>query len=102
MLCHQSDRVVQHGILVGVQLLRLNIGGQLQQLLLERGLALLSAGLDDAPGLVLGDVGALHTQHLGRAERLVEHVPCAQQRLGAVHVQDHARVGLRRHGEGDP
>ncbi len=31
-----------------------------------------------------------------------EHVALPQQRLGAVLVEDHARVGLRGHGEGDP
>ncbi len=33
---------------------------------------------------------------------LEEHVALAEQRLGAVLVEDHARVGLRGDGEGDP
>ena len=39
---------------------------------------------------------------LRRADRREEHVALAQQRLGAVLVEDHARVGLRGHRERDP
>ena len=102
MLGDQADRVLEHGVGVGVQRLRLDVGRRLQQLLLERRLGLAAAGVDDVARLGLGDVCALEALQLGRAERLVEHVALAQQRLGAAGVEDHARVGLRRDGERDP
>ena len=36
------------------------------------------------------------------ADRREEHVALAEQTLGAVLVEDHARVGLAGDGEGDP
>ena len=69
---------------------------------MELGLALPAPVLGELGDLALVDVRALDALQLRRAHRREQHVPCAQQRLGAVVVQDHTRVGLRGDGERDP
>ena len=58
--------------------------------------------LHDQRDLLLADVRALEALETDCAERLEEHVALAEQRLGPGLVEDDARVGLARHGEGDP
>ena len=62
---------------------------------------LLAPVLGDELHLARGDEGALHAQRARAPERVEEHVARAEQALGAALVEDHARVGLRGHGEGD-
>ena len=50
--------------------------------------------------LVLGDPGALHADRLRRAHRQEQPVALADQLVGARLVEDDARVGHARHGEG--
>ena len=68
--------------------------GRLEQRLVELLRALRAALLDDQRDLLLADVRALDALQPRRAERLEEHVALAEQRLRAVAVEDHARVGL--------
>ena len=56
----------------------------------------------DGLALVHVDEGAVHAHRQGPARLQVEHVAVAQQLLGAVHVQDGARIVLLDHPEGDP
>ena len=58
--------------------------------------------LGELEDLRLVDVGALDALQPRRADGREEHVALPEQRLGAVLVEDHARVGLGGHGEGDP
>ena len=67
----------------------------LEEVLLEVGLGLRAALLDDEADLVLADERALDALQLRRADRREEHVAHAEQRLGAVLVEDGAPVGLR-------
>jgi hypothetical protein len=74
----------------------------LQQVLAHLGLALRAPEVGDRRDLRLVDVRALDALELRRADGREEHVALAQQRLGAVLVEDHARVGLRGDRERDP
>ena len=65
-------------------------------------LALGARLLDDQRDLLLRHERALDALQPRGAERLEEHVALAEQAFGAVRVEDHARVRLRRDGEGDP
>ena len=102
------DRAVEQRVLVGVELAVLAVGAVGEDLRrVEEGrvdllLALHARLLDDERDLLLGHVGALDALQPRGAERLVEHVARAEQALGPVLVEDHARVGLRGDGEGDP
>ena len=103
VLGDEADRILEHRIVVGVQRSRVRgLRARLEQLLLERGLGLAAARGHDLRRLGLRDERALHALELGRPERLVEHVALAEERLGAVHVEDHARIRLGRDGECDP
>jgi hypothetical protein len=63
---------------------------------------LLAPEVGHVPDLALGDVRRMHAQRLGLAGGKIEHVAHAEEVLGAVHVEDGAAVGLRRHLERDP
>ena len=76
--------------------------GSLEERLVELLLALGAALLDDERDLLLADVRALDALEPRRAERLEQHVPLAQERLGAGLVEDDAAVRLARDGERDP
>ncbi len=69
---------------------------------MELRLALAAPGVGELLDLGLVDVGALDALQARRADRREQHVALAEQRLGAVLVEDHARVGLRGDGERDP
>ena len=95
------DRAVEQRVLVRVELAVVGVAvvGEhlrcLQEGLVDLLLALDAGLLDDQGDLVLGDERALDALEARGAERLVEHVALAEQALGAVRVEDHARVGLR-------
>ena len=74
-------------LLVGLRRLGLNL---LQQLLVELGLALLAPGLGQLGDLGLVDIGALDPLEPGGADRREQHVALAEQRFGAVVVEDPA------------
>ena len=74
----------------------------LEQVLAQLGLALARPEARERLDLRLVDVGALDALQPRGADRREEHVALAEQRLGAVLVEDHARVGLRADREGDP
>ena len=57
--------------------------------------------LDEPVDLGAGDQRALRTHRLRRVDREIEHVAAAEQAFRAAHVEDRARVDLRRHGERD-
>ena len=104
----QRDRVLEQRILVGVEVIRPPLPllrrrlDLLQQLLAQLGLALLAPEVRQLRDLWLVDVRALNALQARGADRAEQHVALPQQRLGAVLVEDHARVGLRAHREGDP
>ena len=75
---------------------------RLEQLLLELGLALAAPVLGEPLDLLLGDERALDARRARLAGRAEQHVALPEQRLGAVLVEDHARVGLRGDRERDP
>ena len=63
---------------------------------------LLSQELADRLDLVVRHPGAVDPHLLVGAGRDEDHVAAPEQRLGAVRVEDGARVDFRRHLEGDP
>ncbi len=58
--------------------------------------------LHEPVDLGAGDERALRTNRFRRIDRQVEHVAASEQPLRAVHVENHARIGLRAHRKGDP
>ena len=92
------DRALQQRVLVRVELNAVAVVlerlRQLEQRLVELLSPLGAALLDDQRDLLLADVRALEPLEPRGAERLEEHVPLAEQALGAGLVEDHARVGL--------
>ena len=103
----EPDRVGEQRILVGVELVarralrRLGLD-LLEQLLAQLRLALAAPLLGQLGDLRLVDVGALDALQARAADGAEQHVALPEQRLGAVLVEDHARVGLRGDREGDP
>ena len=98
----EADRVLEQGVLVGAEAVVGDAGGGLlvvldlvEQVLAQLGLALAAPERRQRLDLRLVDVGALDALQPRRADRREEHVALAEQRLGAVAVEDHARVGLR-------
>ena len=64
-------------------------------------LALLAQEAGQPRRLLLGDVGAVQADVPRRGRRQEQHVALAEQLLGAVAVENRARVDLRRHAERD-
>ena len=62
----------------------------------------MAALVHDEGDLLLRDVRALDPLEPRGSERFEEHVALPQKAFGAGLVEDDARVGLRRDGEGDP
>src|ERR1700728_112937 len=103
---HEPDRIAQQGILVGVELvvaalLRLGRLDLLEQLLAQLGLALLAPHVRQLRDLRLVYIRALDALQAGRSDRAEQHVALAEQRLRAVLLEDHARIGLAGYREGD-
>ena len=68
---------------------------------LELGFALGGAMVDDALDFRVGDEGALGALQFGGAGRQVEHVALADEFLGALGIEDDARVECGGDLEGD-
>src|SRR5207248_10493361 len=73
-----------------------------EDLLHEATLALGLPPTHDRVNLAVGDEGALDPGRLAGVDRLVEHVPPAEQLFGAAGVEDHPAVDLGADREGDP
>ena len=69
--------------------------------LVEDRLALLAQEAGQPRALLLGDVRPVQADAARRGRRQEQHVALAEQLLGAVAVENRARVGLRRHAERD-
>ena len=69
--------------------------------LVEDRLALLAQEAGQAGALLLGDVRTVEPDASRRGRRQKQHVALAEQLLGAVGVENRARVDLRRHAERD-
>src|SRR6185369_14925115 len=67
----------------------------------EHRLALLLQEAGETRALLLTDIGAVQPETPRRRGRQKQHVALAEQLLGAVRVENGARVGLRRHPERD-
>src|SRR5437763_8639102 len=97
----RRDRVGQQVVLIGAEFVhRLALAGldRLQQLLVQLGLALATPVVGEPLDLLLGHEGALDAGRTRLRGRPEQHVALPEQRLRAVLVEDHARVGLRRDG----
>ena len=80
-----------------------SVGGLLlggDRLVVDR-LALLAQEAGQPRALLLGDVRAVQADEPRRRRRQEQHVALAEQLLGAVAVENRARVDLRRHAERD-
>ena len=96
----QADRIVEElivGALVGafcVELAALVVLRCVEEALDVLGVALRLPEGDDAGDFLFRDKGGVHADQARGAWRQEEHVAAAEQRLGAVRVEDGARVGL--------
>jgi len=75
---------------------RLNI--YVEQILRSR---LFGPKMNQALQLAAGYECALRANRLGRIDRQVQHVAASEQPFGADHVENRARIDLRRHRESD-
>ena len=96
------DRLAEQRILVGIELVVVALPSGLRRRSTSSSRSSRSSGSpwraqNSVSFAICGlvDVGALDALQLRRADRREQHVALAEQRLGAVLVEDHARVGLR-------
>src|SRR5262249_61683260 len=87
------------GEILFVAIVALVLVGALEQLHLVARLLLALDEVDDLMDVAVGDVRSVEALHARRPRRQEEHVPLAEQALGADAVEDRARVRARRHLE---